>query len=111
MEKLVKRNVSIGLKRKMYEFIRDIGPEHFYIRKCMNYTMSLEDVKNEIHSIKYRMKIDTMEHLKENISILEDDIEELLFYGDGSKESTNLVNENKEKIECLLKRIDFMSKF
>ncbi len=110
----LRRNAIHGCKSPLYNFIRKIGVDTFRLEDMyddMNhsYRLSLEEAKEESFHVKEREKTYAINRHKKAISLLEDDIEELLILCE-AKFSDKFINENREKIEKLEERIQNISK-
>lgn len=127
----IKRNAIHGSNGDMYDFIRELGPENFYMEELYdkntycNFQLSLEEVKDKCIYIKEREKNKAILIYEEEILILDDDIRELRENAASvivtSKDDSaslkkrddfmKFVNEDKEKIKNLLERIEVISNF
>ncbi len=118
----LKRNAIEGCKGEIYDFIRKIGPNNFSVGDTLdedaqfyNRNLSLEEAKKKSFLVKEKVKTISINRHKQEISILEDDIEELL---DANTDLNSceaefpdrFINENKEKIKKLEGRIQIISK-
>lgn len=106
----LKRNAIHGCKGEMYDYIRKVGPDNFYVDEVIHETelygynnLSLKEAKKQSIRVKERERAIAINKHKGVISLLEDDIEELLNIDIDSKDK--FINENKEKIKSLNERI------
>ena len=109
----IRRNAKIGVKGKMYDFVRKVGvyldADTLYDENTgYDYDLSLEAVKKESYRVKERERVKAIDKVNEKIVFLKDDITELK--NTNNSKAKDCVAENIKKIKDLEENIIVLQK-